>query len=117
MVAHECGTYKQVVNVRVVLCSCSATLLEASAGTFQLIFGFSQILDAIKSDQQAMVFVHSRKDTVKTARILVKRCLCFVLCGGSYIYSWSTLLFVEAGLFSNEVVRFSQFSSMAPNKS
>ncbi|OAE30033.1 hypothetical protein AXG93_3893s1430 [Marchantia polymorpha subsp. ruderalis] len=33
---------------------------------------YNKVLDAIKRDQQAMVFVHSRKDTVKTARILVE---------------------------------------------
>ncbi|KAL3683377.1 hypothetical protein R1sor_001399 [Riccia sorocarpa] len=33
---------------------------------------YNKVLDAVKRDQQAMVFVHSRKDTVKTARILVE---------------------------------------------
>eukprot|EP01018_Ginkgo_biloba_P014054 Gb_18049 [translate_table: standard] len=33
---------------------------------------YNKVLDAIKHDQQAMVFVHSRKDTGKTARILVE---------------------------------------------
>ncbi|EFJ17505.1 hypothetical protein SELMODRAFT_178863 [Selaginella moellendorffii] len=32
---------------------------------------YGKILEAVRHDQQAMVFVHSRKDTVKTARILV----------------------------------------------
>ncbi|EFJ28836.1 hypothetical protein SELMODRAFT_410613 [Selaginella moellendorffii] len=32
---------------------------------------YGKILEAVRNDQQAMVFVHSRKDTVKTARILV----------------------------------------------
>jgi activating signal cointegrator complex subunit 3 len=31
-----------------------------------------QVLDAVKNGHQAMVFVHSRKDTVKTGRILVR---------------------------------------------
>jgi activating signal cointegrator complex subunit 3 len=33
---------------------------------------YNKVLDAVKRGQQAMVFVHSRKDTVKTARILVE---------------------------------------------
>lgn len=33
---------------------------------------YNKVLDAVKREQQAMVFVHSRKDTVKTARILVE---------------------------------------------
>ncbi|KAJ7519602.1 hypothetical protein O6H91_20G045600 [Diphasiastrum complanatum] len=33
---------------------------------------YNKILRAVSSGQQAMVFVHSRKDTVKTARILVE---------------------------------------------
>eukprot|EP00850_Spirogloea_muscicola_P003370 SM000013S26539 [mRNA] locus=s13:882491:898189:- [translate_table: standard] len=33
---------------------------------------FNKVMEAVKKDQQAMVFVHSRKDTVKTARILVE---------------------------------------------
>eukprot|EP00897_Mesotaenium_endlicherianum_P001872 jgi/Mesen1/1712/ME000138S00568 len=33
---------------------------------------YSKVLEAVKRGQQAMVFVHSRKDTVKTARILVE---------------------------------------------
>ncbi|KAH9288103.1 hypothetical protein KI387_032220, partial [Taxus chinensis] len=33
---------------------------------------YNKVLDALKRDQQAMVFVHSRKDTGKTARIMVE---------------------------------------------
>lgn len=33
---------------------------------------FGKVLDAVKNGQQAMVFVHSRKDTVKSARSLVE---------------------------------------------
>eukprot|EP00850_Spirogloea_muscicola_P016834 SM000140S00583 [mRNA] locus=s140:13532:28767:- [translate_table: standard] len=33
---------------------------------------FNKVMEAVKKEQQAMVFVHSRKDTVKTARILVE---------------------------------------------
>lgn len=33
---------------------------------------YDKVLDSIKHDQQAMVFVHSRKDTGKVARILVE---------------------------------------------
>ncbi|GLJ46147.1 hypothetical protein SUGI_0972180 [Cryptomeria japonica] len=33
---------------------------------------YNKVLDALKHDHQAMVFVHSRKDTGKTARILVE---------------------------------------------
>lgn len=36
-------------------------------------FSQSQVLDAVKNGHQAMVFVHSRKDTVKTGRILVRQ--------------------------------------------
>ncbi|KAM0936672.1 putative DNA helicase [Dioscorea sansibarensis] len=36
---------------------------------------YEKVLDALKQGHQAMVFVHSRKDTGKTARILVK-CNC-----------------------------------------
>lgn len=39
---------------------------------WMLEFSQLQVLDAVKNGHQAMVFVHSRKDTVKTGRILVR---------------------------------------------
>lgn len=39
---------------------------------FSLMIIFSQVVDSLRQGHQAMVFVHSRKDTVKTAEILVQ---------------------------------------------
>lgn len=49
---------------------------NSSFPPFFIISTQNQALEAIKKGKQAMVFVHSRKDTVKTARTLV---LYFVL--------------------------------------